>query len=346
MRTMVRAIDVLQEGVRNGAMPGGVVCVFRRGELILHEAFGTLDGTRAVFRETFYDLASLTKPLATGATLLTLVEAGKLTLTATVGEFLADAPEPLKGATLKQLLTHTSGLPAWIPCYESGLSCDAAVQAIFRTKVVAPGTKYEYSCLGFILLKKILEVSSGRSLDALAFAYVFAPLGLKTLTYHPSKQASAGIAPTISREGPNKDTVLTGIVHDGNARAIGGISGNAGLFGSALDVARFGEMLRVGGKNGLFGAPTRDRILNNQVDPAVGFHTCLFFAQGNGFCPAGDLLSPQTVGHSGYTGTLLTIDPTYQLTVSLVTNSVYGDGKASFLTCRRRFLNAVAAALD
>ena len=157
---------------------------------------------------------------------------------------------------------------------------------------------------------------------------------MKETTYKPATRLNDRIAPTIPREGPKKNQTLVGIVHDGNACGIGGVSGNAGLFGTAADVALFGEALRTGK---IFGSPTRKRIFENQVDPKIGAHTLLFFAMGNGYCPSGDLLSPRTVGHSGYTGTLLTIDPAHDLTVALLTNAVYGDGKASFLTYRRKF---------
>jgi CubicO group peptidase (beta-lactamase class C family) len=345
MRKLSRFLEVLEEGVTAEAMPGGVVCVFQNGELLLKEAFGTTDGNVPATTETLYDLASLTKPLATAASVLTLVECGLLTLTTALPEFFGAAAEGLKGVSVHHLLTHTSGLPAWAPCYDEGEGHDAAIQAILKLPTVPPGTKYAYSCLGFILLHRIIEQVSGQSIDTFVHDNVFAPLGLPSLQYRPAPPLHSKIAPTISREGPGKDIALFGTVHDGNARAIGGVSGNAGLFGNAVDVARFGESLRVGGEHGLFGTPTLHRIFNSQIKPEVGFHTLMFFAQGNGYCPAGDLLSPQAVGHSGYTGTLLTIDPTYNLTVALLTNSVFIDGKANFLTYRRRFLNALAATI-
>jgi CubicO group peptidase (beta-lactamase class C family) len=281
--------------------------------------------------------------MATGASVLTLVEQGRLTLTTSLPDLLGEAASHLANVMVYHLLTHTSGLPAWTACYDAGEGHDAALTRILHQPTVPPGTKYEYSCLGFILLHRVVEVVSGQPLDAFAREHVFVPLGLDSVGYRPEDGLRERIAPTVSGEGPRKSETLIGDVHDGNARGIGGVSGNAGLFGTALEVATFGEALRT---EKLFGAPTRARIFENQVKPEVGAHTLLFFANGNGYCPSGDLLSPRVVGHSGFTGTVLTLDPAFDLTVALLTNSVYGNGKPQFLTVRRKFLNALAAALE
>ena len=330
--------EVLRRAIDAGAMPGAVAVVYRRGEPLLHEAFGTLDGASLATTETLYDLASLTKPLATASTLLKLVEAGEVALAQPAAEALGIDEARLPGVTLRHLLTHTSGLPAWAACY-SGL--DAAVETILALERVAPETRYAYSCLGYILLAKILQNLTGKSLDALACERVFAPLGLASLTFAPDP---ARCAPTTAREGAEEEPVsLRGIVHDGNARAIranGGVSGNAGLFGTAGDVARFGEALRAGS---FFSAPAQARLLSPQSAPPG--HTLALFCTPNPLAPQGDLLSERTVGHSGYTGTLLVIDPAFDLTVALLTNAVLGEGKTDFLRWRRRFINAIAGSL-
>lgn len=347
---ITRALDLLREAIDAGAMPGATVCAYRYGQMFLREALGTLDGTRPTHEDSIYDLASITKPMATATSLLTLVEQGRLVLTTSVVDYLGDFADSganhLAPVTVRHLLTHTSGLPAWTACYNVGTGQGNAVRAILRVPTVPPGTKYEYSCLNFILLRTIIETVAGKPLDEYAREAVFTPLGLTDTGYRPAESLRERIAPTVPKEGPNSGETLIGVVHDGNARGIGGVSGNAGLFGTAESVAHFGELLRSRSEATLFGAPTLERILTNQVDPSVGAHTLLFFAQGNGLCPAGDLLSARAVGHSGYTGTFLTIDPAYDLTIALLTNSVYIDGKASFLTYRRKFLNALAAALE
>ncbi len=356
-RRLARAVSVLEDGIGEGALPGGVVCALRHGKVFLHQAVGTLDGTRPATTETLYDLASVTKPMATAASVLTLVEQGRLTLAASLPFLLGDAAAHLPAVAVHHLLTHTSGLPAWTACYEKGQGLDSAVAAVLRQPSAPVGTKYEYSCLNFVLLTKIVEVVSGRTLDVFARENVFAPLGLTDTVFRPDARLHGRIAPTRSKEKLSHEddpaAVIVGVVHDGNARGIeaGGqrVSGNAGLFGTARDVAAFGEAIQSGetaSGEPLFSAPTLARCRENQINPAVGAHTFLFFAQGNGYCPAGDLLSPRTIGHSGYTGTLLTLDPAHDLTVALLTNRVFCDPDgAKWLATRRKFLNALAAAL-
>lgn len=335
---MKRVLSLLEQAIGSGAMPGAVTIALRGGETLFIAALGTLDGDEPTYPEAIYDLASLTKPLATAATLLTLVEDGTLALATPIPELLGPRAGHLRDVTIRHLLTHTSGLPAWTACYALGEGLESAVEAVLRTPAAPPGTRYEYSCLGYILLARILQRLTEKPLDALAAERVFSPLGLDTLTFWPDPTRCA---PTTAREGAEgTPTTLRGIVHDGNARAIragGGVSGNAGLFGTAHDVARFGEAIRCGL---FFGEPTRRRILAPQSTPPG--HTLMFFCQPNGYTPRGDLLSDHAVGHSGYTGTFLTIDPEYDLTVVLLTNAVYGEGKEDFLRWRRKFLNAVA----
>ena len=340
---MERARAVLLRGIEQGAMPGAVVCVRRRGETLWHEALGTTAGTTPTTLTTLYDLASITKPLASASSICSLVEHGELLLTAPVTHFLPEA-STLKDATVHHLLTHTSGLPAWIACYkDEGSGLDAAVRAILKLSLRgAPGTHYEYSCLNYILLAKIIEAVTSTTLDKFATATIFAPLGLTDLTFHPDP---ARCAPTISQEGPNPQDILSGIVHDGNARAIcaegNSVAGNAGLFGTADAVARFGEAILHGG---LFGAPTRQRWLTPQSTPPG--HTLAFFCKPNPLTPTGELLSDEAVGHSGFTGTALVIDPESGCVIALLTNAVYLDNsKTEFLPMRRRFFNAVAGAL-
>lgn len=340
---MKRAKAVLLKGIEQGAMPGAVVCVRRRGETLWHEALGTMEGTAPTQLNTLYDLASLTKPLAMASSICILVESGELTLSTPLTHFLPDA-QSFQDVTLRHLLTHTSGIPAWIACYkDEGNGMAAAIRAILKlTPRGAPGTHYEYSCLNYILLSKVLEVATGTTLDRFATEYVFAPLNLTDLTFHP---APARCAPTISQEGPRSGEVLWGAVHDGNARAImaegSSVSGNAGLFGTAEAVARFGEAILSGG---LFGSPTRQRWITPQSTPPG--HTLAFFCQPNPMTPTGELLSDEAIGHSGFTGTALVIDPMTGCVISLLTNAVYvNNTKAAFLPLRRKFMNALAADL-
>jgi serine-type D-Ala-D-Ala carboxypeptidase len=192
---------------------------------------------------------------------------------------------------------------------------------------------------------------SGLPIGGFARENVFDFLGLSDdVMFNPDPSLHHRIAPTNSREkalpGESDENTLQGVVNDGNCRAIGGVAGNAGLFGTARDVLAFGEAILHRSPK-LFGAPTTERILRNQLNPAIGAHTLMFFAQGNSLCPAGDLLSNEAVGHSGFTGNVLTIDPKYELNVVVLTNRVYNSADAApWLSARRRFLNALASAID
>ncbi len=348
-----RALEMLRGGV-GSAYPGATICGYRRNQCFVDLAFGTHGGSSVARPDSLYDLASLTKPLATASSILILVERGLLSYADTL-EWLfgGDRVNHWKAVTVRQLVTHTSGLPAWLPLYKSGPGLECAVDTILSTPAEnrpAPGASYEYSCLNYILLGRIVEDISGKTLAAFARENVFAPLGMIDTMYEPDALLRKRIAPTQSEEGPESEQPVTlcGTVHDGNARGIGGVSGNAGLFGTARDVARFGNAVLYPGAARIFGAPSLARIRENQI-PGVGGQSLLFYTDGNGFNPVGDLLSPQAIGHSGYTGTVLTIDPANDLVVAVLTNSVYpteyGEGKLGWLALRRRFLNALAASL-
>jgi len=345
---LTRVQDLLRQGIDDGAYPGAVVCVYQGAECVLHEAVGALDGTRATATDSIYDLASLTKPLATAAVALTLAESGALLLSAALRDILGDCvPDHLAAVTLLQLLTHTSGLPAWAPCYQAGLGMVHALRAIFAlpAPTAPPGARYEYSCLNFILLAEIVRRITGRSLDQLADEWIFHPLGVRDMTFRPPSDLLPRVAPTASMEGPAAGPHLLGVVHDGNARAIeagGDISGNAGLFGTAAGVTAVAEAIRTGR---LFGAPATVRALSNQIAPDIGGHSLLFYSHPNPLNPTGDLFSDRAVGHSGFTGTTLVIDPAYDLTVVVLTNSVFIDGKRKWLPLRRQLMNALAGAL-
>ena len=350
-----RAVEVLR-GAVGTAYPGATCVAFRRNRCFLDEAFGTHGGSSPARPESLYDLASLTKPMATASSVLTLVECGKMTYADTLEAYFGDAAEERKNVTVRELVTHTSGMEAWLPLYKTGLGLESAVQSILAAPTAdrpKPGTAYEYSCLNYILLGAIVQKVGGKTLAAFARENVWTPLGLLDITYTPDALLKKRLAPTQSEEGMEDalPVTLCGAVHDGNARGIeagGDVSGNAGVFGTARDVARFGNALLHPGDAPLFAAPSLRRVWDNQI-VSVGGQSLLFYTAGNGYNPSGDLLSPQTVGHSGYTGTMLVIDPANDLVVAVLTNSVYpvagGSGKPGWLQVRRRFLNALAASL-
>lgn len=329
---------IVTRGVELGAYPGATLVVMQGQRVIADIAVGTIDGVRRVTPNTLYDLASLTKPLATAAVLSDLLRSGDILLSQTVGEILGPDAGRLKSRTIHHLLTHTSGLLPHIPCYDYGVGLDAAVDAIVRTDIEPAGTVYRYSCLGYIVLAKIIKVLTGQTLDIAARERCWNPLGLDSLTFAPKHL----VAPTRSLEGPEGNPVeLIGIVHDGNARGIaagagGDVSGNAGCFGTARDVAAFGRALLSGE---WLGMPLSKRWLCDQSQPAG--HSLAFFAGSNPLVPKGEIFGDDSIGHSGYTGTALLLDPESDTVIALCTNAVYAD-KEGFLLHRRRIMNVIA----
>lgn len=333
--------NILNKGVELGAYPGATLHVIQDGKTLIDLAIGTLDGTRRVTPSTLYDLASITKPIATAAVITELIRMGELSLTQTVGELLGSDGGRMKDVPLGHLLMHTSGLPAHIPCYAEGLGLDAAVDAIIRTDTDPVGTMYRYSCLGYILLAKVIHCVTHLPVDVIAKECVWDPLALHSLTFRPGNTT----APTKSTETPSGQSVtLIGIPHDGNARGImaaqdGFVSGNAGCFGTARDVAAFGSALL---SACWLGKSYTDRWIHPQSTP-VG-HTFGLFSGDNPLVPKGDIFGQQACGHSGYTGTVLLLDPPTSSVIGLCTNAVYSH-KETFLLHRRRILNVIAGIL-
>ncbi len=239
--------DRLLEGyVANGAFPGGVVAVGRRGVLVHLAAFGNLsydEGAAPVRPDTIYDLASLTKVVATTTATMTMVDEGRLDLDAPVQNFLPRFVGPGKDAvTVRHLLTHSSGIDWWAPLYEELRGKEAFLERIQAMELVyPPGSQTKYSDLGVMLLGEILERVAGRTLPDLLAERLFGPLGMADTGWLPPPERLSRIAPT--ENDPWRGRVLRGEVHDENAAALGGVAPHAGLFSTAPDLARFAQML-------------------------------------------------------------------------------------------------------
>ncbi len=333
---LARADAVLASGVADTLYTHAVYALARGGEIVAVKAFGqATDGTR-------FDLASLTKPMATATCLLQLVEEGRLHLRQPVHQFFEEEFGPLphlSGVEVRHLLTHTSGLPP-IPCWPAEADHPARramLQAVLTTPTLRPaGAGYTYSDTGYILLGEIIARVAGQPLEARFLEGVALPLGRKTLGFLP--QNVTDIAPT----GPEPP----GVVHDPRARDMGGVAGHAGLFGAAEDVLAFAEAIRTGGGPLLSRAAVL-RMAVSQIPEAVGAQSYGWFCPGNDYLPQGDLFSDRSFGHSGFTGTVLLIDPAFDLSLVLLTNRVVNrdeDG-SRFLRLRRLWLNVVATGL-
>jgi serine-type D-Ala-D-Ala carboxypeptidase len=330
---------LLRQGVKEGSFPGAVLLVGYRGQLMYEAAVGNaacLPSTRCMTVDSVFDLASLTKPIATTTALMLLVEAGLIGLDAPVDIYLdalrhsgRDAP------TLRQLLSHCSGLPAWRPYYQAidptwphADRQRAVYAAVHRERLIArPGTQVQYSDAGFILLGELVETVTGMPLDEFCRQEIFAALHLEGIGFRvlarPSQGADMQFASTESC--PWRGRVLDGEVHDENAWIMGGVSGHAGLFGTGYQVWQFAQGLLDGlqGRPWLVSAPTLRTFTTRQGVPKESTWALGWDTPTPGKSSAGRYFSPDAIGHLGFTGTSLWIDPRQWVIVVLLTNRVH-----------------------
>ncbi len=301
----------------NDAFPGAVILIARKSVIAFHEAYGNsqiVPVKREMTKDTIFDLASLTKPLATSIIIMRLVEDGLINLRQKVSTIFneIEKDEIKREITLWHLLTHTSGLPAWEPFYKGFKDkkeiIKAALNAFPSNK---PGEKYTYSDLGYIILTGIAEEISGKAFDKLFEEYVASPLGLKDTMFNPPDYLKSRIAATESCEWRGK--VLVGSVHDENAYAMGGVSGHAGLFSTALDIAKIAQMMLNGGIYGskeiLSRSSIQIMIKNHVKNLGAGYGLGWMINDTPNGTSAGDLFSKESFGHTGFTGTSLWVDP-------------------------------------
>jgi CubicO group peptidase (beta-lactamase class C family) len=316
---------IVRRGVTAGGFPGASVVVGRKGYAVWSRGVGTLDwrsGGAAVDPETsIYDLASLTKVVATTTAIMILYDEGKVALDAPVSRYLpAFAGEQRDLVTVSHLLTHRAGLPAGLEVWRRTANpADARAAVLAAPLKRAPGTAYEYSDLGPMLLAFLVEAVSGQSFDAFVKARVFDPLGMTDTGFRPSMREVSRIAPTEVT--PPRGYPLRGEVHDENAFRLGGVAGHAGLFSTAADLSIFAQMMLQGGRYGdrrIVSDSTVARFTRRTAGRrALGWDTCA--AEGG----CGQFLTARAFGHTGYTGTSLWIDPDHELFVVLLSNRVH-----------------------
>lgn len=328
------AYEVIEKAISDKAFPGATLAVGYHGNISVH-AFGKLNyGAKAAATSaaTIYDIASLTKVVATTTLVEKLAEgdfAVPLDLDAKIERYLpewASGPQPdwRHRVMVRHLLTHTSGLPAFKEYWRTSKKKQDTLTKIFAEPLeYEPGTKEIYSDLGIILMAEIIERLTGRKLDDLAKSYIFSPLGMKDTMYRPPKTLWPRIAPT-EIDNNLRHRLVQGEVHDENAFAIGGVSGHAGLFSTAPDLAAFCQMLLNGG------AYAHQRILRRATiaqftapqQLSNGARTLGWAVPTEGGS-SGHYFSAHSFGHTGFTGTSIWIDPDRQLFVVLLTNRVH-----------------------
>lgn len=339
--------EILREAVEQGATPGAAVAIGCGRELLYEHCVGRLsydEHSPLVTPETLYDMASVSKTM--GATMLSLqaLGEGKIYLQDTVGRFFPDAPEDKRDITLLQLLTHTSGIDPHFYLWDYVDSHERIAEIILTHPLVyRPGTEERYSCMGFILLGKILEKLYGAPLDELFRRRVAEPLGLKRTGYCPV--LAEDIAPT---EYDADSGLLQGRVHDENARFQDGVSANAGIFSSLKDMEVFVQTLACGGVTGdgveLVPPLCLKRAIENYTPGMVenrGWGFKLYGGEGNFM---GDLFPRTAFGHTGYTGTNFAVDPETGFYIIMLANRVHPTRSNTLWLRTRRLVHNAAAA--
>ena len=314
----------VKQGLAAGGFPGAAVVVGRNGAIVWEKGYGSADwgfGMPAVdARATLYDIASITKAVATSAAAMVLYDRGKLKLDTPVGRYL---PEFRRGdkarVTVRDLLTHRSGLPAGRDL-RSARNAREARQLVLGTPLIAsPGTRTEYSDVGADVLGFVVEAIAGERLDRFVNRTIYSRLGLRNTVFLPSRTRRPKIAPTENH--PPRGYPLRGEVHDEAAFLLGGVAGHAGLFATASDLAVFAQMMLNGGTYRgvrIVSDTTVARFTERAAGSrALGWDTCV----GGGSC--GHHLGPRAYGHTGYTGTSLWIDPDRQAFVIVLSNWVH-----------------------
>jgi uncharacterized protein YbbC (DUF1343 family) len=344
------AIDGLVEGaLADSKMPGCVVCIGRRDGIALLKAYGrraVAPADEPMTTDTVFDLASITKPVATATAVMRLVEEGRLRLSDPVAthipEFAAAGKEKL---TVHDLLTHQSGLIADNPISDYADGPDAAFERIWRLAPLHPvGEKFIYSDVNFIVLGRLVERITGESLDAFTTRIAFAPLGMTETGYRPAAALRGRCAPTEERDGG----WMRGDVHDPRCWKLGGVAGHAGLFGTATDLARYATMMLADGSlDGarVLAAPTVATMTRGWRIPGGGVRGLGWDKRSPLSSNRGDLLTEAAFGHGGFTGTALWIDPGLDLYVIFLSNRVHPDGKGLVNPLIARIASCAAGAI-
>lgn len=302
---------------------------------------------------TVWDLASLTKVVGTTSAVLQLVADGRVLLDAPAVRYLPRWRAPRADeVTIRHLLTHSAGLPAWRPLYKEAWSAEEAIAQVYATGPdTTPGARYVYSDLGFILLGEVVREVSGLPLDSYVLSRVFLPLGMRETRFLPSPFWQSRTAPT--EVDPWRQRHVRGEVHDENAFQLGQVSGHAGLFTTARDLTRFAQMLTRGGwtrdERGRRIAVLPEATLRSfrARQPLAGSHRALGWETPTGSNSAGRRLSAEAFGHTGFTGTSLWVDPQRGVFVLLLTNRVNPTRQRSGIAgVRTRLADAVVGALE
>jgi uncharacterized protein YbbC (DUF1343 family)/CubicO group peptidase (beta-lactamase class C family) len=338
---------VIEQAVHDGNIPGAVLLVGHNGRVIYRKAYGNraLEPRREPMTlDTIFDLASLTKVIATTTAVMQLVEQGKVRLNDPVAKYLPEFAQNGKDdVTVRQLLIHYSGMSPDLDLKTPWEGKETAYRMAFsQSPDDPPGSRFSYSDINFIVLGALVERISGESLDEYCERHIFLPLKMTHTRFLPPAAWRAKIAPTQYDE---NEHMLRGVVHDPTARRMGGVAGHAGLFSTADDLAKFAQALLNGG-GGILSPLTVEKMTQPEQPPSAPVLRGFGWDIDSPFSSnRGDLLPVGSYGHTGFTGTSMWIDPTTQTYVILLTNAVHPRGKGTAIALRSKVATAVAAAL-
>ncbi|MCX8056613.1 MAG: beta-lactamase family protein [Ignavibacteria bacterium] len=351
--------SVVIKNLNEGNMPGAVVVIGGKNGIVFHKAYGyswLVPEKKPMTTETIFDLASLTKPIATATSIMILLERGQLSLEDEVRKYIPEFKPYIDEngkeyhAKIYHLLTHTSGLPDYtnadsIKAKFGFPAPEGTVQTICNLpRFAPPGKEFKYSCLGFITLAEIVKRITGKNIAEFSRENIFKPLGMNKTTYNPDEELKKLCAPTEFRNGK----MTCGEVHDPLAYIQGGISGNAGLFSTGNDLAIYAQMiLNKGEYNGKRILGTKTVELMTSIFPKVEFA-----GRGLGWDinssymqQRGDIFEIGSIGHTGFTGTSIHISLKENIFIIILTNRVHPDGKGNVTSLRRAIANIVAGAI-
>jgi len=318
----------LQKEIKQKHIPGAVLQVNHQGETVFEKALGnridTEEKQAPMQIDTIFDLASLTKVVATLPAVMKLVDQGKIALSDPVSHFVPKFAQNNKDEiTIYQLLTHTSGLTSHQKFYEESLNKEEIFERIYEEELeYEPGTEVVYSDLGFILLARIVEIAADTRFENLVQKELFEPLGMEETGYLPDFSSERYAATEYSDA---LGTYKLGTVHDENANALGGVSGHAGLFSTIADLNKFATMIENKGKykdRQILSPHAISLSKKNFTSFADDFRGLGWQRQSQG-TSAGDYFDESSYGHTGFTGTSIWFDPTVDLNVILLTNRVH-----------------------
>src|SRR5579884_949561 len=326
------AFQILQSAIASKAFPAAAVAVTHEGKLVAYKGFGRLTYEAAsaeIHANTIFDLASLTKAVATTTMSMLLYERGELDLEAPVCHVLpqicgTDARR--RDITFRMLLAHSSGLPGYVRLFDVAKTRDALIAAALDTPLIAaPGTQAVYSDIGFLILGEALARIADEPLDRFCQREIFGPLGMSRTGFLPPQEGRKMVPPTEDDQTFRK-RIIKGEVQDENASVMGGVAGHAGLFAPAEDVATFAHSLLSGGRPVL--RPGTVALFTRREESPPGTSRTLGWDTPSRPSQSGTMFSPRSFGHLGYAGTSLWIDPEREISITLLTSRTWPDRKS------------------